>query len=83
MAIDRYNYGQSKCYKCGSAAYIKTYPHCIIGYDVYAVVCSNPECGNCTDTHMWRHDAVRAWSKKPTVYDRIVDFILEKIDKKK
>ena len=76
------DYGQKRCYKCGSPGRVRWVRHYALG-DVYNVCCSNPNCGKATSrNYAYRHSAVAAWNRKPDIWDRLYDNFLEKIVKK-
>ena len=74
-----FDFGQKRCYKCGSVARVRTHKHSILG-ETYTVCCSNPDCGVSTSrNYAYRHSAVDAWNRKPTIEDIFYDLCIKKL----
>ena len=74
-----YDFGQKRCYKCGSMARVRTHRHSILG-ETYDVCCLNPACGVASSRrYAYRHNAVEAWNCKPTIEDVFYDVCLSKL----
>ena len=74
-----FDFGQKNCYKCGSVAKVRAHKHDILG-ETYDVCCSNPACGvSSSRYYAYRHNAVEAWNRKPTVGDIFYDTCLSKL----
>ena len=72
-----YDYGQKPCYKCGSKARVRTHEHPIL-HEVYDVCCSNTDCGQVISrNHVWRHNAVDEWNRKPSLFDLLYDCVID------
>ena len=79
FAYAPFDFGQKRYYKCGNKARVRTHRHSILG-ETYDVCCSNPDCGVVSSRrYAYRHNAVDAWNRKPTITDKFYDICLSRL----